>query len=105
MGRASLCVGLAGGSARRGRARLAGRGQSRGGAARGLTAAVSAAVAAALGLASLVTTGRAAVPARDPGGGWRREACDGGTWRWWASLERPPSSVSGAGKRAAQGGV
>lgn len=82
-----------------------GAGPTGGGAVSGLTAAVAAAAAAVLGWASLVTTGPAAVPARDPGDWWRREAGDGDTWRWWASLERPPSSVSRARRRAAEGGV
>lgn len=103
--RASACVGPAGEGARRGRARRAGRSQPGGGAARGLTAALAAAAAAVLGLASVATSGPAAAPARDPGRGWRREARGGGAWRWWASLERPPSSVSGAGRPEAEGGV
>lgn len=76
-----------------------------GGAARGLTAALAAAAAAELGLASFAAPGLAAAPPRDPGRGWRREAHGGGVRRWWASLERPPSSVSRAGRREAEGGV
>lgn len=82
----------------------AGRSQRGGGAARGLTAAVAAGEAATLGLASLAATGPAAASVKDPGRGRRREARDGGPWRWWASLERPPSSVSGTERRAAEGG-
>lgn len=82
----------------------AGRSQRGGGAARGLTAAVPAGEAATLGLASLAATGPAAASVKDPGRGRRREARDGGPWRWWASLERPPSSVSGTERRAAEGG-
>ena len=105
MGRASASVGVAGGIARWGRPRRAGRSQPGGGAVRGLTALVPAAESISLGLASSAATGPAAVSVSDPGRGRRLGARDQGTWRWWASLERPPSSVSGAGRRAVEGGV
>lgn len=45
-------------------------------------------------------------PAEDSGGGSQRVALAAGCApRWWASLEQPPSSVSGAGRRAAEGCV
>lgn len=104
-GRASACVCPAGEGERWGRAQRPGRSQLGGGAARGLTAALAAAGAAVLWLAGVAASGSAAAPASDPGRGWRREASGGGDWRWWASLERPPSSVSRAGRREVEGGV
>lgn len=45
-------------------------------------------------------------PAEDSGGGSKRVALAAGCApRWWASPEQPPSSVSGAGRRAAEGCV
>lgn len=83
-----------------------GAGPTGGGAARGLTAAVvTAAAAAALGSASLAATGSRGGAREGPGPRVEEEVRDGGAWRWWASPERPPSSVSGAGRRAAEGGV
>lgn len=45
-------------------------------------------------------------PAEGSGGGSKRAAlATDCAPRWWASLERPPSSVSGAGRRTAEGCV
>lgn len=45
-------------------------------------------------------------PAENSGGGSKRVALAAGCApRWWASPEQPPSSVSGAGRRAAEGCV